>query len=75
MNRRDRTELAKALALMNQAKEILETLKDAEREKYDNLSEGLQASSKGEAIGTAADALESAYDGLNNAVSELEGME
>lgn len=57
MNQSDRKQVADILArleaLQSQVTSIgeeLQSLADAEQEKYDNLSEGLQASEKGEAI-------------------------
>lgn len=43
----------------------LESLKDEEREAFDNLSEGLQQSEQGQATEAAADALDNAYDALD----------
>ena len=43
MNKQRRSQIAEALELINEAKEILEEVRDAEQESYDNLPEGLQA--------------------------------
>lgn len=80
MNARDRKELtalqARLLALKDEADEIREAvgaLADAEREKYDNMSEGLQESEKGQAISEAADTLDNIKDALER--YELETAE
>ena len=44
----------------------IEDFKDQEREKYDNMSENLQGSEKGEAISQAADTLENAYSAMES---------
>lgn len=56
--------------------------RDAEQEKFENLSEGLQQSEKGQAIEQAAPSLGEAVDSLDSAISEadsaistLEGIE
>jgi hypothetical protein len=36
------------LALLSEAQEIIESIKDGEQEKFDNLSEGLQQTEKGQ---------------------------
>lgn len=53
-------------------RETLESLAEDEREKFDNLSEGLQASEKGEAIDQAANNLEEAYITLESAVDSID---
>jgi hypothetical protein len=46
-------------------------LQSEEQDKFDNLSEGLQASERGEAIEAAADALSSASDECDTVLHEL----
>lgn len=48
MNKQDKKQLQEAINLLENAKSILQTLADAEQEKFDNLSEGLQQSEKGQ---------------------------
>jgi prefoldin subunit 5 len=43
-----------------------------EREKFDNMTEGLQAGERGQAIEASADKLESASSAVESAVSSLE---
>src|SRR5882757_9591900 len=46
---------------------MIEELRDKEQEKFDNLSEGLQASERGQNIEAAVQSLDTAYDAVNNA--------
>ena len=69
MNAADRKQVAEIVAkledLKAQAEEqggVLRELADAEREKFDNMSDGLQQSEQGQAIEQAADNLEEAAD-------------
>ena len=48
MNAQGRKEIAKYIASLNEIKDKLESLKDDEEEKYDNMPEGLQDSERGE---------------------------
>lgn len=50
----------------------IEELKDQEQEYYDNMPESLQGSDKGDKAQTAIDALEAAYDNLEECLSSLE---
>jgi phage-related protein len=50
---------------------MIEEIRDEEQEKFDNLSEGLQASEKGQTIEATVSALDTALDAANNA-AEIE---
>jgi prefoldin subunit 5 len=50
----------------------LEALKSDEREGFDNMSEGLQQSERGQAIEQAADNLDAAYDALEQATDSIQ---
>ena len=50
MNKQRRKELARAIALIEEAREILEAVKDEEQEALDNLPESLQQSERGETM-------------------------
>ena len=74
MNKENRKELEKAIALIEDAKEIVERIKDEEQEKFDHLPEGLQQTERGqkfeETVSTLDDVfsqLEEAVDGINTA--------
>jgi hypothetical protein len=75
MNGTDRKTLAKILQDLGSAKTALDSLAEDEREKFDNMSEGLQQAENGQKLSEAADALESARDSLDEAISSLEGIE
>ena len=71
MNKENRADLQKAISLMEDAKEIIERIKDGEQEKYDNLSEGLQQSEKGQKFEEAASTLGEVYDQLEGSIDSI----
>lgn len=59
--------------LIQEAKELMETIRDTQQEKFDNLPEGFQTGSKGEAMEErisyfedVCDSLESADEAISN---------
>lgn len=75
MNKPRRKELAEAVALLMNAKEILEIVQDEEQEAFDNMPEGLQSSERGEkmeeyiySIEDAANTIDDMIDTLNEIV-------
>lgn len=71
MNKQRRAALAKALplieqaqALLAQAAEIAQGVRDDEQEVYDNMSEGQQNGEAGDAMQTAISSMEEAVDGI-----------
>lgn len=87
MNKADREQVAALAAKLEDLKsqvisigEELRTLADAEQEKYDNMPEGLQAGDQGQAIETAASALDEAASAgeegnIGEMLTALESME
>lgn len=76
MNKERRKELEKALGLLNQAKEIVESCQQQEQEGYENLNEGLQASERGQKLETNADNLQCAVDEFDTVIEYInEAME
>ena len=82
MNKANRKELADALAKLSDVKaaleaahEVAERLAEDEQEKFDNLSEGLQASEKGQAYEEAANTLNDIASDLQAALDGLESAE
>ena len=69
MNANDRKELSEIISQLEELKERAQNLADNEREKFDNLSEGLQASERGQAIELAADELENGTNAIEDALS------
>lgn len=57
---------------LDDAKSVAEGMRDEEEEKYDNLTEGLQQSERGQAIEAAKEALDNAATAFESAVSSLE---
>lgn len=60
--------IRKAQETIEEAKEVLETVKADEEEYYDNMPESIQNGEKGSQAQTAIDA-------LDNAISDLEGFD
>jgi ABC-type transporter Mla subunit MlaD len=71
MNKHDRAELTKVIEHLEQAKAIVELIKDTEQEKFENLSEGLQQAENGQKLAEAAQALEQAYDNIESAIDQV----
>ena len=59
-------------AVIGKGHNQIEMLKDEENEAYENLPESLQDSEKGERMQYSIDALEEAYDQIDEAVGQLE---
>ena len=87
MNAKDRKEVSELMTQLESLKlksedigTRLTELADAEQEKYDNMSEGLQASEQGQSIESAASALSEAasyaeYGNVGEAFDALQGIE
>ena len=72
MNKIRRKELAKAIDLMEAAREILEQVRDEEQEAFDNLPESLQASERGEAMEEYIYSIEESIESLDtDALQEI----
>ena len=50
MNKARRKEIARAIELMDEARQILESAMDEEQEAFDNMPESLQCSERGETM-------------------------
>lgn len=72
MNRDRRKELQKAFDLVGQAKEILETVKEAERESFDNLPDNFRYGEQGEEMEGYMEMLSEAWNYLDDANSVIE---
>ncbi len=75
MNKQDRAELTRAYAMIDEAKGIVEAVAEAEQEKFDNLSEGLQASERGQRMGEVASELQDACAMLADVLASIEGAQ
>lgn len=65
MNKARRKEIARAIELMEQAREILESVMDEEQEAFDNMPESLQSSERGEAMEEYIYTLEETLEALD----------
>jgi hypothetical protein len=71
MNNANRKELEKAIAFIEDAKGIIEQIKDEEQEKFDNLSEGLQQTERGQKFEETASVLDDAFSQLEEAIDNI----
>ena len=69
MNRERRKRIAKAYGLIEEAKVILEEVKEDETEAYDNLPESFQNGDRGEEMQGYIEMLDEAYNYLDDASS------
>lgn len=74
MNAQRRKQLAEAVAKLEEARTLIEIVRDEEQDAFDNMPEGLQTGERGEKMESAISRmedvlndLESAVDGLNEA--------
>lgn len=71
MNATQRKELAELATQIDTIKEQLESIRDAEQEKYDNLPEGLQESERGEKFQEGIDTLDEIISNLKDAADSF----
>lgn len=71
MNKENRKDLEKAVSLIEQAREIVEAIKDGEQEKYDSLTEGLQQSERGQKFEQDASDLDDIFNQLDEAIENI----
>jgi hypothetical protein len=71
MNRKNRNELKKAIEIIESAKEIVELMCEEEQGKFDNLSEGLQATERGQKFEENVSALDDVSYNLDEAINNL----
>ena len=74
MNRAKRKELRRAVNLIIDAQDIIESISEAELEAYENLPEGIQDSERGEAFAEASDALCEQAEALEDVCLEIGEM-
>ena len=75
MNKKDRVHLAKAIGQLEEALSVIEDLAEAEQEKFDNMTEGLQQGERGQAIEQAAASLSDAQSDIEAALEKLGEIE
>lgn len=69
MNKERRAEIEKATTLIEQAKDILESAGQDERDYFDNMPESFQSGERGQRADEAATALEEAITLLDDALA------
>lgn len=74
MNKEQRKRLAELYEQLSSVLDEVESIKDDEECKYDNLPESLQDSEKGEQLQEGIDALDEVYSYLSDAQSSLEEL-
>ncbi len=72
MNKDRRKEIEKARGLIEEAKALIDQAFSEEQDYYDNMPEGLQSCSKGDAAQAAVNALSGAADQCDEVLSSLE---
>lgn len=72
MNAKVRKEIAKHIDSLNDIKDKLESIRDDEAEKYDNMPEGLQDSERADEMLEAVDNLDNAACSIEDAIVYLE---
>lgn len=71
MNDARRREIEQAISHIEEAKSILESVAQEERDTFEEMDEKAQESPKGIAIDAAASALEESLDGCDSLISKL----
>lgn len=74
MNNERRARIKTAHKMIKDALQILESVKDDEEDAFDNLSEGLQQTMRGEQMEENVDTLDGVIETIEDALGELSGM-
>lgn len=74
MNKMRRKELERAVALIAEARSIIEAMQEEEQDCYDSIPESLQCSELGEKIGENADRLAEVASNIEEQERELEDI-
>ena len=74
MNKKDRKRLAELIEKIQSLVNEVDKIGQSEQEKYDNLTEGLQSSERGQRYQEVADAIESACSTIEDGLSELNDL-
>ena len=75
MNAARRKEIARASALLSEARTILETASSDEQDYYDNMPENFQSGEKGDRAQEVIDLLNEAVSSIESVESELDNVE
>ena len=74
MNKERRKIIEEAIEMINEANDLLATVRDEEQEAFDNLPEGIQMSERGETMERYISDLDEIIDTIYDGVSTLEEM-
>lgn len=74
MNKERRKIIEEAIGKINEANDLLATVRDEEQEAFDNLPEGIQMSERGETMEQYISDLDAFIDTIYDGVSTLEEM-
>lgn len=74
MNKERRKIIEEAIEKINEANDLLATVRDEEQEAFDNLPEGIQMSERGETMEQYISDLDEIIDTIYDGVSTLEEM-
>lgn len=72
MNKARRKELSKAIDMLYEALNIIESVSIEEGDAYDNLPESLQDSDRGQAMQDYIDIMDDAYSTIEDSITNLE---
>lgn len=75
MNNNRRKQISKAKLLLNDALNILEDVYNEEENSYENLSEGLQCTMRGEQMENNISELEEIIDYINDSLENIDNIE
>jgi hypothetical protein len=75
MNIDNRKDLNKAYELLEEAKALIEAVGEAEQEKFDNMSEGLQQTERGQRMEECASELADAASSIDDILSTVENAQ
>ena len=75
MNKKRRAELDRGVRYIMEGKQILQNVLDEEQDCFDNLSEGLQQTMRGESMENNIGVIEDVIDSIQSAVDDLDNIE
>ena len=71
MTKKDKKQLQAMMQQLEDIRAVIEAMKEAEEEKYDNMSDGWQESERGYTMSENIDSLDTCYSGLEDAVEAI----
>ena len=71
MTKKDKKQLEDLLVKIEDIRAAIEAMKEAEEEKYDNMSDGWQESERGCTMAENIDSLDTVFSGLDDAVEAI----